>query len=125
MSEVAEIISDLVKAGVDAALVGRVAAALASREPAANQVVFDEQAARRRRIDRLRKRNNWHILRVQAFERDGFLCVYCGIDVSDDPQCDHIIPISRGGENELGNLATACRTCNSRKGARSPQEWAP
>lgn len=53
MSEVAEIISDLVKAGVDAALVGRVAAALASREPV---LVPDEQAERRRERDRERKR---------------------------------------------------------------------
>ena len=53
MSEVGDIIADLVKAGVDAALVGRVASALAAREPV---LVPDEQAERRRAADRERKR---------------------------------------------------------------------
>ncbi len=54
MTDVATIIADLVKAGVDPDLVGRTAAALASREPV---VVADEQASRRREKDRERKRN--------------------------------------------------------------------
>ena len=32
--------------------------------------------------------------------------------------CDHLIPIARGGTNELGNLVTACYMCNSTK-----QNW--
>lgn len=85
--------------------------------------VVDKQAERRRAVDRLRKRNDWHTLRMSVFERDNFQCVYCGCSVYDDPQCDHVHPISRGGANSLENLATACRSCNSRKGARTPKEW--
>ncbi len=29
--------------------------------------------------------------------------------------CDHIIPVTRGGTNDLTNLATSCYRCNSRK----------
>lgn len=83
----------------------------------------DSQAERRREIDRLRKQNDWQALRLATFQRDGYLCVYCGTDVRYAPQCDHIYPISRGGRNELENLATACKSCNSQKGFRTPEEW--
>ena len=115
---VAALIADLVRAGVDPELVGRTAEALATRAPAA-----DEQAERRRDVDRRRKRGGWSDLRLAAFKRDNYRCVYCGADVTSKPQCDHVIPISRGGENLLDNLATSCRACNSRKHARTPSEW--
>lgn len=53
MSDVADLIADMVRAGVDPDLIGRAAAAIADRQPAA---VVDEQAERRRAKDRDRKR---------------------------------------------------------------------
>lgn len=53
MSDVAELIADMVRAGVDPELIGRTAAALADREPVK---IVDEQAERRRYKDRERKR---------------------------------------------------------------------
>ena len=53
MSDVAALISDLIEAGVDPLLVGRVAQALSEREAV---LVPDEQAERRRKADRERKR---------------------------------------------------------------------
>lgn len=41
-------------------------------------------------------------------------CAYCG---GDGGTIDHIVPISRGGDNSPENLAASCRRCNSRKGA--------
>lgn len=55
------------------------------------------------------------------FQRDGNRCVYCGL--SADLTLDHVIPKSRGGSHEPENLVTACRPCNSSKGARTPEEW--
>ncbi len=52
-------------------------------------------------------------LRQAVFERDEFACVYCGSEAH--LQCDHAIPVSKGGETTIENLVTACRTCNSRK----------
>ena len=52
---VASLIADLVRAGTDPELVGRVAEALAKRDAV---VIKDEQAERRRAADRERKRNN-------------------------------------------------------------------
>jgi hypothetical protein len=54
MTDIALLIADMVKQGVSAEIVGRVAAALAEREPV---VVKDENAERRRAADRERKRN--------------------------------------------------------------------
>lgn len=56
-----------------------------------------------------------------VFKRDGFKCVYCGTDK--DLTLDHQIPQSRGGGHEPENLVTCCATCNSSKGARTPEEW--
>lgn len=50
------------------------------------------------------------------YQRDGHRCVTCGTD--QDLSIDHILPVSKGGTNDLANLQTMCRPCNSRKGAR-------
>lgn len=46
------------------------------------------------------------------------LCVYCNQRPAQLTQ-DHITPLTQGGLHEIDNLAPACRSCNSRKGARS------
>lgn len=35
---------------------------------------------------------------------------------------DHIVPLIRGGSNQLGNLRLVCQPCNSRKGPRKTRE---
>ena len=58
------------------------------------------------------------------FARDGYLCLYCGESFSPrELTRDHVIPLSRGGENVWSNLASACRVCNQRKNDRTPAEW--
>lgn len=64
---------------------------------------------------------SWRALRQAVFERDGFACVYCGC--LDDLACDHVVPRSRGGLNDMENLVTACRPCNSSKGDKLLSEW--
>ena len=63
--------------------------------------------------------------RQGIYERDGFKCGYCGIDMSKDSRkrcLDHIIPYSKGGTNDHENLVTSCKHCNAVKAARSPDE---
>ena len=45
-------------------------------------------------------------------------CAYVGCDVSQDLTVDHIIPLSRGGDDDLANLQFLCRSHNSSKGDR-------
>jgi hypothetical protein len=52
--------------------------------------------------------------------RDGNTCSYCGLECV--PTIDHVVPRSRGGDDTPSNLVVACRSCNSRKGARTPEE---
>jgi 5-methylcytosine-specific restriction endonuclease McrA len=83
--------------------------------------------------------------RFEVFKRDNFTCQYCGRSVSsedlpvlkksNDPaldelmvqlklakygvilEVDHIIPLNRGGGDDMDNLVTACKDCNRGKGA--------
>jgi 5-methylcytosine-specific restriction endonuclease McrA len=64
----------------------------------------------------------WESLRQQVFERDNHTCQYCG-KKPQRLQCDHIVPISRGGTNDLTNLVAACYTCNYSKRAKPVDAW--
>jgi hypothetical protein len=72
-----------------------------------------------RGVDRARqeaRRNLFERIR----ERDEHACVYCGH--TKYLTLDHILPLSRGGNNDELNLAIACRPCNSKKNAKTPEE---
>lgn len=61
------------------------------------------------------------------FARDGYSCQYCGRHRSklrgrEFLTRDHVVPVSRGGANDWGNVVAACSSCNNRKGSRLPQE---
>jgi hypothetical protein len=64
-------------------------------------------------------------LRFEVFKRDSFSCQYCGQKAPDVVlNCDHIVPVAEGGQNDILNLVTSCFDCNSGKGARSLSEQA-
>ncbi len=54
-----------------------------------------------------------------VLSRDGYKCRYC--TRREFLTLDHIVPPSKGGSHDPTNLVTACRSCNSRKGSRTPQ----
>jgi 5-methylcytosine-specific restriction endonuclease McrA len=55
--------------------------------------------------------------------RDDHTCQYCGtVGDGRDLTIDHVIPRRAGGDSTWENLATACSTCNQRKGARTPEQ---
>lgn len=59
-------------------------------------------------------------LRFQILQRDGYRCRYCGRSPKDGVklEIDHIIPVSKGGTNDVRNLVTACQQCNRGKSNR-------
>ncbi len=63
-------------------------------------------------------------LRARVFARDGFRCVYCGAVLPPEQlSLDHVQPRLRGGDGSAGNLVTACRPCNTRKGSLPAWAW--
>jgi hypothetical protein len=64
----------------------------------------------------------WIIIRRRIFLRDNYTCRYCG-KRGVRLECDHVVPVSRGGSHEDSNLATACFGCNRSKRAKTPSEW--
>ncbi|MBA7709709.1 hypothetical protein ES703_118632 [subsurface metagenome] len=65
-----------------------------------------------------------------TFIQDSFTCQECGYhktleghpwlpDMS-NLECDHIIPLARGGETSMSNLQTLCKECNRKKGISMP-----
>lgn len=55
-------------------------------------------------------------IRFEVFKRDKFTCQYCGKSAPDVVlEVDHIKPVSKGGNNSMLNLVTACFECNRGK----------
>lgn len=50
---------------------------------------------------------------VQLVARDGGTCARCG--ATEKLTIDHIIPMIRGGSDDLSNLQILCKRCNSSK----------
>jgi hypothetical protein len=65
-------------------------------------------------------------IRFEIFARDGFKCRYCGRQ-SDEVQLvlDHMVPVCRGGGDELENLITSCFECNAGKAGKTIVEHVP
>jgi hypothetical protein len=66
--------------------------------------------------------DEWGTLRAAIFARDDYRCTYCGAR-GGTLECDHIMPLSRGGRSTPDNLTTACLRCNRSKGRRTREEW--
>lgn len=61
--------------------------------------------------------------RQNVLARDRWRCQYCGQRrPSSELTFDHVVPRSRGGRTEWGNIVMACVKCNSRKANRTPAE---
>ena len=61
------------------------------------------------------------------FARDDYSCQYCGKHKKELRgrqflTRDHIVPLSRGGDNTWENVVTSCSPCNNRKGDRLPRD---
>ena len=53
-------------------------------------------------------------VRFQVFKRDNYACQMCGATAADGAklEIDHIVPVSKGGQNDEDNLQVLCRDCN-------------
>ncbi len=58
--------------------------------------------------------------RREVLRRDKHHCQYCGS--KHKLTLDHVLPRSKGGKHTWDNVVTACESCNSRKGDRTPEQ---
>lgn len=61
-------------------------------------------------------------LRHAVFQKDKYRCRECGRGKEDGVslEIDHIIPVAKGGTNDINNLQTLCKDCNRGK---ATDEW--
>jgi 5-methylcytosine-specific restriction endonuclease McrA len=60
----------------------------------------------------------------KVLNRYGRACSYCRVPLSfKSATIDHVVPRSRGGSNDIGNLRPACGVCNALKADLSPCEF--
>jgi 5-methylcytosine-specific restriction endonuclease McrA len=65
----------------------------------------------------------WAKVRARIYARDDYTCRYCG-ERGGRLECDHVVPLSKGGSDEDDNLVTACWRCNRSKAAKLLSDWA-
>lgn len=55
--------------------------------------------------------DDWNVRRQRVLNRDGRTCQQCG-DTGSPLHVHHVVPIGKGGGNDLENLITVCESCH-------------
>jgi len=61
---------------------------------------------------------------IRLWVAAGKQCSYCDVVMTEQPDPDHVIPLSRGGRNDMGNILPCCHLCNSDRCDMTLDEWA-
>lgn len=69
-----------------------------------------------KQYDKLKRKRITKKERIEIYNQYDGRCVYCGtkIDIK-NMQVDHIVPLRKGGKDDLDNMICACRSCNHYK----------
>jgi len=60
--------------------------------------------------------SEWQDLKIYY----GYQCLCCGeVEPNIKLTVDHVVPIERGGSNDITNIQPLCRTCNLKKGTQT------
>lgn len=70
-------------------------------------------------------KKQWKMLYREQIKMKTCYCYLCGkpIDKEKDFNLDHMVPLSRGGQNSPSNWRPTHKGCNSDKGALTYEEW--
>ena len=104
-----------------AAIIDAMLAAGCSAEQVAAAAKAHE-VAREKELARIAAIPPWPVQVKAVFKRDGKCCQYCG-ETEGPFEVDHVIPRSKGGNNDLSNLVVACQSCNRSKKDRNADEF--
>jgi 5-methylcytosine-specific restriction endonuclease McrA len=61
---------------------------------------------------------------ASQYSRQRGKCFWCHKKVEDDRHVDHVVPLALGGSDGPENLVVSCPSCNRRKSARHPMDFA-
>nr|WP_172838726.1 HNH endonuclease [Solemya velesiana gill symbiont] len=81
-------------------------------------------------MDKMRRDYTPPLNNHTLFQRDGYLCMYCGEHyLKRQLSRDHVTPLSKGGPNHWNNVVTPPRTAGSNSGGNSAWDssldWLP
>ena len=62
---------------------------------------------------------SYNKFKISLLKRDGNTCFYCGKELKEDISLEHLIPLSAGGKNILGNMVLAHKQCNHEQGSKT------
>lgn len=67
------------------------------------------------------------VLREYVWDMSYGMCWYCGVHLNPyrDFVVEHVVPLCRGGDDDISNLVPACCYCNQSKGTKLLEEWMP
>lgn len=69
-------------------------------------------------------RNIPQVVKLRVFRRDNSVCQICGENVAlDEINYDHIIPWSKGGSSDEGNIRILCESCNKKRSNNFENEY--
>ena len=78
-------------------------------------IEFQQKLRNQPRVDAQKYIGNKKV-RGLVFNKYGEICLRCG--TTEKISIDHVIPIYKGGLNEMDNLQPLCKSCNSWKGIK-------
>lgn len=69
------------------------------------------------------EKSKFRFSKKNVFARDQGMCQYCSKQLTmESCTFDHVFPKSRGGKTVWENIVLACRPCNQKKAAKTPDE---
>jgi 5-methylcytosine-specific restriction endonuclease McrA len=82
-------------------------------------------AVQRKRRARKRNAGGQHTAEQikERYSKQQGKCACCKVPLNGKYHADHIIPLSRGGSNDISNIQLLCPPCNLRKNAKDPIEF--
>jgi 5-methylcytosine-specific restriction protein A len=87
--------------------------------PFGTETVGEEEIRREKERARKLRRTHWWNKKIQTG-----ICHYCHNKVGRKQlTMDHVVPLSRGGKSNKGNIVPACKDCNNKKKYLLPIEW--
>lgn len=62
--------------------------------------------------------------RQEVYDKMGGYCAYCGAHITlKTMQADHVVPLRKGGADEVSNMLPACASCNHYKSTLDVEQF--